>query len=314
MPLRVLISILNWNNPDATINCLKSVYTLDYDNYDVLVVDNDSSDDSVSIIKTTFPQQKIHVTDENLGFAGGHTEALAYLFDGKYDALWILNNDTVVEKNSLSNLVDAVGKYGTLSLYSSVPFRSKDNDTIAFAAKYLRSSCYKENALRTDLPITYSELFHSNKARSVAALPGSCLLVPTPVIERYGFMSLDYFLYGEEIDYCLRLKKHGVHCYMIPISHVYHEGEGTRKANPKLSAVIAYYRTRGMIVKSMRYDPIHTTIIVILQQLRIAMRLLYSGLVDGSATHFAAKMVIRAIIDSIVHNYGKTVAPEDYTN
>ncbi|MEM9952376.1 MAG: glycosyltransferase family 2 protein [Chloroflexota bacterium] len=311
--VKTLISILNWNNAESTIQCVQSLHSLQNVNYSIVVIDNGSEDNSVNELRKIFPDLLIHLAGENLGFAAGHELAIRHLKEDDYHYLWIINNDTIVEPNSLINLLKAVDELGDNALYSSIPFRQRDDDTIAFYSKYLLTPTYPKNTLHDYLPITMTELFGYEKSpKEVSALPGSCLLIPRAVIESYGFMSHDYFLYGEEIDYCFRLKGLDIPSYLVPTSYIYHEGEGSTKASSRLGDVVRYYRTRNVILKNMRFDTWFITLMSIFFNTRLAIFTILMSIFSRNKDIATGIMIFRGVLDAIVGNLGKTIPPEDY--
>lgn len=90
----VFVIILNWNETEDTIKCINSFLHLEYSNYDLIVVDNGSTDDSVRRIKERFPQIKLIETNKNLGYTGGNNVGIKYTMDNKAGYVLIVNNDT----------------------------------------------------------------------------------------------------------------------------------------------------------------------------------------------------------------------------
>ena len=104
---KVAIIILNWNGKDDTLECLKSVYQIDYPFFEVVLVDNDSSDDSVSAIKQKFPQTKIVINSSNLGYAEGNNIGVHYALGRGAKYFLLLNNDAIVKEDLISEFLKA---------------------------------------------------------------------------------------------------------------------------------------------------------------------------------------------------------------
>src|SRR5262245_40538905 len=105
---KVAIIVLNWNGLSDTLACLASLRHLNYPNYEVVVVDNGSTDNSVVTLQAAYPEVTLLVTDENLGYVGGNNRGLEYARQTKADHALLLNNDTEVHPNFLGLLVEAV--------------------------------------------------------------------------------------------------------------------------------------------------------------------------------------------------------------
>jgi GT2 family glycosyltransferase len=91
----VAIVILTWNNPDDTLDCLRTVTALDCSALTTIVVDNGSTDDSVARIRAAHPAVELIETGENLGYAGGNNVGIRHALDAGADAICILNNDVI---------------------------------------------------------------------------------------------------------------------------------------------------------------------------------------------------------------------------
>ena len=103
----VSVLIVNWNSKENLKDCLQSLFKIDYPNYEVIIVDNGSTDDSVSWVKKNYPGVIIAKANRNLGFAGGNEFGLKHC-RGKY--ILFLNNDTLVTKSFLTELVSFIEK------------------------------------------------------------------------------------------------------------------------------------------------------------------------------------------------------------
>ncbi len=108
MTSSVCIIVLNWNNAPDTLECLHSLASLEYPDYHVLVVDNGSTDDSVSLIRAAFPAVEILETGANLGYAGGNNAGIRHALAAGADLVCILNNDVTVEPGFLTPLVETL--------------------------------------------------------------------------------------------------------------------------------------------------------------------------------------------------------------
>ncbi len=105
----VAVIIVNWNGKDDTIACLESLSKLRVKPFTLLtvVVDNDSKDNSIPLIRTRFPYVTVIDNQKNLGFTGGNNVGIRWALDQGTDFVWLLNNDTIVHPEALSGL-DAV--------------------------------------------------------------------------------------------------------------------------------------------------------------------------------------------------------------
>lgn len=250
MQKKVYIIILNWNGWQDTLECLDSLKNISYDNFSIVVVDNGSKDDSVYRIKNHFAQFAIRnsqfiILDSNLGFAGGNNAGIKYAMENGADYILLINNDTIVDKNFLGELVEAgeadnkIGLAGPKIYYYSEPNR------IWFAGgkiNWLKNSGKHRGLDEIDAG-------QYDKARKVDYLTGCSLLIKREVIEKIGGLSNDYFLYYEDTDFCLRAKSAGYKCLYVPSAEIYHKV--SRSTKPGSSSYV-YYHTRNGLTLAKR--------------------------------------------------------------
>ena len=124
MESKIKILILNFNGKAFLDNCINSVNDINYGNYSVVVIDNNSTDGSVQYVKEKYPEVEIIETKSNLMFAGGYN----YFFSQALDDCFymILNNDTIVDKEILNDFMDGVNRYGENNIYGAKILYLKD--------------------------------------------------------------------------------------------------------------------------------------------------------------------------------------------
>jgi len=210
---KVFIIVLHYKNWKDTKGCLKSLKKIDYDNFKVLVVDNDK---------------------ENRGFAGGNNIGIKKALKEKVDYVLLLNNDTVVEPIFLKELVkigESNEKNGILG-----PIGGKIN--------WLYTKGKHINNLK--LKIKNLKLIETDY------ISGVCMLVKRSVIEKIGLMPEDYFLYFEDVDWCLRARKIGYKCVLVPKAKIWHKVSSSAKAG---SFSYIYYHLRNGLLLAKRHAP-----------------------------------------------------------
>jgi GT2 family glycosyltransferase len=251
---KVLISILNWNNFENTISCIRSVYYLQWVEFETVVVDNDSNDNSVQLLRNEIPELKIIQLNENGGYASAHKTSADYAIKNGFKFLWILNNDLLVKADSLNELLKACQRNG-LGIYGSLVLEAEIDDIINFAGGWELS---KNGGL--DYATPYNQYMGKSwpqyqsriSERKVADINGCSVLIPLDIIEKYGFMSDIFFLYKEETDYCFSLLEKGVPSYIVPTSVVVHKSGGSF-VNDKLRLLKTYYSERNLILFMKRH-------------------------------------------------------------
>lgn len=218
---KVYVIILNWNGVNDTLECLDSVCKLDYPNFRVVVVDNNSSDTSVESIRQQFNNVTLIQNSKNLGFTGGNNIGMEYALNAEADYIWLLNNDTIVEPDSLSKLVDMVEENLEIGLISPAVHFYHDPSMTQFIGCYIDFDNY------TFIPVQDPNELISAERQSNLILYGTALLIKKDVIKSIGYLSEKFFAYVEDCDYSLRALRANFKTAVRVDSRIYHKGAQT---------------------------------------------------------------------------------------
>lgn len=228
--------IINYNGEKDTLECLKSLGKVDYNNFNVFIIDNNSKE-SVEKLESFSKKRKnmnLIKNKKNKGFAGGNNTGIKEaLKDKDTDYVLLLNNDTTVKKDFLTKLVDFAEKNSHAGVVSSrinkYSDKSKSNITSG------RFNFWRGGGKPIKL---------QNKPYKVEYADGCCWLIKRDVIEKTKGFNEKYFLYKEEIEWAYRINKKGYNFYIVPDSIIYHKGEQSTK---KSSGLRQYYETRNSL-------------------------------------------------------------------
>lgn len=254
---RVSIIVLNWFKYEMTSACVQSLQKLDYPNFEIIVVDNDSPNDSYQRLRDTFPDTEIIHSKENLGYAGGNKLGVDLAIQRGAELIWILNNDITVRPDSLKELVRSFEKYGE-AIYSNTTLMSENPDIIHYAGTYDYDEEPDPNNTYDKLKGTVlNEVFDKLSDRP-ARIYGHSLLIPVSVIQKHGFMDTDYFMFCEETDYFERLRRAGITTRYVRNAILTHESSGSFKENGEVNyqmkEILLYYGKRNRYHYSMRWS------------------------------------------------------------
>ena len=238
---KVTVIIPNWNGMDHILECLESLLKVDYYNCDVIVVDNNSEDGSPKAIGESFPEVQIMRNSENLGFAEGCNVGIRQAMKSGSAYVWLLNNDTLVDPQSLSFLVRAAEKDNGIGMTGSKIYEYDDPEIIRCAGMTINWFRGETNLIGWH----QRDKGQFNNYRDVEALEGCSLLIRRMVCEEVGLMDKEYFLYNEEIDWCVRARQRGFRCTFVPESIVFHKGGAS--SGEALRPIFSYYHTRNML-------------------------------------------------------------------
>jgi GT2 family glycosyltransferase len=251
----VSIVIVNYNVRDLVDNCISSIYSANNKNHkiEIFFVDNNSIDGSVKYIKEKYPEVKAISNDRNIGFSKANNIALKQA-SGKY--ILILNPDTVLEEGTFSKMID---------------FCEQNKDTGAVTSKLILSNGKLDSACKRSFPtfpvalpriFGLSKLFpkskifgkynltylDENKTYEVDSICGAFMFIPKEILDITGFFDEDYFMYGEDLDLCFKIKKNGFKVYYYPeVTTIHYKGESTRKTH--LSYVNNFYGAMRIFIQ-----------------------------------------------------------------
>ena len=237
-PLVSIITV-NYNHSEVTCDLIESLNKITYPNIEIIVVDNDSPDDSPLDIKSRFPNVIMTASPINYGFAAGNNYGIMKA-RGKY--VLLINNDTVVTKNFLEPLVDKMEADPTIGALSPKIRYFHTPDTIQYAG----ATAYNLRTMR-NRAIGFGEVDKGQfeEDRETAYAHGAAMMIPIDVIKKIGMMSYAYFLYYEEADWCYRIRKAGYKIFYVHNSLIFHkESIATGKQSP----LKIFYQTRNRIV------------------------------------------------------------------
>lgn len=201
---KVVIVTIDYNNWPDTEECLISFRTLKYDNFEVVLIDNGSTGYCGVHFKFPYKLTYIH-NNNNLGFSGGNNVGIKYAIRQNADYIWLINNDTVVRKDSLKLLVDMAENnidydfFGSwIVSYDNPKILTYGGGTYRWLTGYISHDLFGRNIC---------ECQGRGETSMTDWVTGCSLLVREKAIEQIGFMDNTFFLYMEELEWQLRLNK-----------------------------------------------------------------------------------------------------------
>ena len=245
------VIIVNWNTRELLQNCLRSVFQHTRGiSYQVIVVDNASSDGSPEMVEKEFPEVQLIHNHENLGFSRANNQALRLALS-RY--LLLLNSDTVLCDNALKGMVEFMdahpdaGIVGTrllnpdgsrqysCDLFPRRPFRML-SDKIRDRFFPVNQGGWQERMANWD--------FHGNFL--VDYVIGAVLLIRRDTVERIGMLDEGFFMYAEDIDWCYRAEQAGWKNYYVGSIGIYHYNRGSSEKNPEQASRLRKMRDQSL--------------------------------------------------------------------
>lgn len=392
---KVAIIILNWNGWKDTIECLESVFRNTYTNYQVIVVDNGSSDGSIEKIKnwadgkqevltpksinplyhlshppikkpipyirysrretekggnikleekatrdwqrtrrvnnekmfstSSYPLILIQ-TGENLGFAGGNNVAMKFVLKkSDYNYIWLLNNDTVIDKHALSEMVKLSENNGEIGMVGSkLLFYKKPNIIQSLgivSSSKIKASGKNIGILQKDTPV-FSSAIEVN-----FFMLGASLLSRIILLKEVGLLDDKYFMMAEEEDWCIRTLLAHYKLFCSGKSKVWHKGShyapsrsmvksfcGKRSIRSLWSSFLisGYYSVRNKIYCVKKNFPKFFLGYCFIELPYRILRMIVGILIYDDYKLARIKLILKAVYDAITGNMGKTIDPVDW--
>ncbi len=261
---RVLIIIVTWNKRADVLRLLSSLREMDYPGaaYDLLVVDNASDDGTVDALASAFPGIRLICNSDNLGGSGGFNTGLQWAFDqpiDTYDYLWLLDNDVVVHRRALAELVEAletddtIGVVGSTMMQTEKPwtvnemggFLNRANGRLKLNMAGRQIDAFKERTseeLATADVSICSELASAGGIVEVDYVAAASLLVGCQNARRNGLFR-DYFIHFDDVEWCFRMARTGYRSAVSATSLVWHHSSSSRN----IPALVYYYNNRNLL-------------------------------------------------------------------
>jgi hypothetical protein len=209
----ISIIVLNYNAGELLLNCINSLMKSTYQNIEILVVDNISSDDSHTKCKKQFPDIKLIQNRKNLGYCGGNNVGIK---EAKGEFIVILNPDTIVEENWLDEMFNAFNEFGDglyqpkiISLNESDIIQSTGNMIHVFGFGFARDKGKKIIEKKEEI-------------EKIGYASGTCLFTTKKVLEKVGLLDEFLFLYHDDLDLGWRAAQIGINSYYVPESKIFH--------------------------------------------------------------------------------------------
>jgi len=255
----VSIIIVNYNTSNLLKECIESIKNNAINIcYEIIVVDNNSSDNSIDLIKNKFESLKIIINKINLGFARANNQGIKRS-EGRY--ILLLNPDTVLLRDCLKKMVEFMDGHpeagvagcrvlnpnGTLQLACR---RSFPAPSVSFYRLTGLSRLFPKSKTFARYNLTY---YNPDVVQEVDAVSGSFMMIRRKAMNEVGMLDEQFFMYGEELDLCFRMKEKGWKVYYVPDAEIIHY-KGKSSQQRKRKAVIDFHKAMYIFHKKHYAD------------------------------------------------------------
>lgn len=298
LPKDISIVIVNYNVKHFLQQCLESIKQsiLDYISIEIIVVDNDSVDGSVHMVKAYYPEVKLIVNDTNVGFSKANNQGIS-IAKGKYTL--VLNPDTLLAEDTL---------------VKCFRYMESNSDVVALGVKMIDGSGRFLAESKRSVPglwnsfcklsglskiLSGSKIFDSynlgwtseDETQDVNVLCGAFMFCKTEILRRLGGFDEDYFMYGEDIDLSIRLSKFGRIVYYPETTIIHYKGESSKLAS--FNYVKQFYKAMAIFVRKNHRGSSSDISLLLLY-----LVIFFTGLISFVRRSFSA--ILRVLIECLV--------------
>lgn len=294
---RILISILNWNAFELTVNCINSALELSYKNTEIIVIDNASYENDADKIEKQFQNISIIRNRDNFGFAGGHNQAIRIAIDRGFDYIWLVNNDCSFKPNDLQNLLQIAEADPKIGIVSPVIALSDGvgDERLQFVGSWF--DWKNQSCIRPKDPALV--LRRENEFPNDMWVTGTAMLLSCEMLKKIGGLDERYFAYFEDNELGARASRAGYLSRMaFDVTILHHSFQNTLGRPPHYF----YLCSRNAYLFWIENTPKEF-------QSRIRRRLLAKTLLEVKYLHRAglnehATACIVGIIDAVQGKFG----------
>ncbi len=222
------VIIVSWNTLELTLKAIQSVFDQNESAVEIIVVDNASSDNSVAAIEQQFPQVHVIQNNDNVGYARANNLGM---LQARGDYFILLNSDAELTSPLVFDKIkDTFEEFPRLGILGGT-LRLPSGAIQAVGRQFLTfNRLVKQQLLFSSVPL-FKEQKHKNRLRHVDYVDGAFLAIPAGVVKEIGPMREDFFMYGEDMEWCARATLYGWRVAVLPSIEVLHHHAASSKQN-----------------------------------------------------------------------------------
>ncbi|RKX31989.1 MAG: hypothetical protein DRP22_02950 [Verrucomicrobia bacterium] len=308
--MRIGVILLSWNSAAETVRCIDSVKRGTLLPEWITVWDNGSTDDCVGTIRSRHDDVVVFRSSHNLGFPAPNNALAKWLIDQGADAIWLLNNDTVVDSQCLQNLVEGLHRHPAAVAATGKIFFRKHPRRIWYAGGRIRRFTFEAEHLGAG----QLDTGRFDQERFVEFVSGCCALLRSEVVVRHRLFRPGFFVYTEDLDWSLRMKRVGKKLLYVPAALLLHDVSVSMFRNRpdpgRLSAYQHYHSARNQlfVIREHASSRIQAAIGAILWWgKRLPFALANAALRRGAKT----RAIVRGLIHGLVQPIPELPSIED---
>ena len=244
----VVAVVLNWNNPEDTVDCVTSLKASSYPNLDILLVDNGSTDNSVNLFREKFPELELIETGENLGYAGGNNAGIKRALSKAAKYVFLVNNDVTVAPDTVSQLASAAESHKAAGATGALVFWRDEPEKLyaAYGVVNFSEAIVRLKGRNSRITDRFSETME------VDWVLGCAILLERAAVEDVGELDERFFAYHDEVDWCTRARKKGYKIILVPDARVWHAGQSST-GGEKYASAKRYFVGRNSVLFAKKH-------------------------------------------------------------
>ena len=235
------IVLVNFRQADQTIDCIRSLEKNTMLDFQTIIVDNQSTPESAEKLKRHCPNSTVIPVPENLGFAEGNNLGIRFALQSDSELILLLNNDTIAHRDLLKTLVNTAISEKTAGVVGAKIYFYDDPKMLWYAGGRLVAG----KALATHRGLKQEDDGSFDVLEETDFVTGCCLMTKREVVQKIGFLDAGFFLYYEDVDFCLRAKEAGYSVLYQPAATLYHKVSASTEWD---SPVYIYFNLRNKIL------------------------------------------------------------------
>lgn len=295
---KVVVIVLNWNQPQHTLECVAACRLLKYDSFEILVVDNASTDQSAALFLEQIPDVQVLQNSRNEGYAGGNNAGIRRALEMGAEYLFILNNDAAPSSECLSLLIEAAVNHPEAGIMAPKVLQWDHRDrvnSLGTAMDWLhlrpRLSRYGQ---KDDRSLT--------KPFSQEILMGCALFLSRQTVELIGELDENFFLIHEDADWCFRARAAGLQTWVVPRACVYHKESKSLGGVPALSY---YYSIRNFLYLAQKHARLQQAALTVMGTCLLILKSSALFIFGSSSSRKRSRIFFLALMDFLKGSMGR---------
>ncbi len=288
----VVTVIVNWKLKEETVSSIRSLQSSEVPS-SIIVVDNGSNDGSAEYISRHCPGVRLLVLPSNIGFGPACNRAISkVLKEINYDFIFLLNNDATLDSHALSELINAAELFPKAGIFGAKVYYRDKPDTIWYAGARRRQGVLTAtDGARGIVDDGQFEFCHE-----VDYIFGAAMMVRRKVFEEIGMFDKRFFLYMEDLDFCIRAQKAGFLLVFVPNAKVWHKGSASTSKNVGLRR---YHMAKSTLQFLGKHTPPISRLPVFILWVFIYFKDIFSDFIRGDME------ILRSYWNAFLHGISK---------